>query len=333
MKLGALTLIADIGGTNARFGLARAGQPLRLLDKARTADHPSMVEAILDLVHGKAGEKPEAAILALAGPVTGPSVKLTNGPWRIEARALIERCGLRQVLLLNDFEAQALALPVLEPEHLVAVGDGTIVPGAPKLVIGPGTGLGCAALIDAGGWRPVGGEGGHVERNPLTPRERRFWPHVERESERVDAEQILSGPGLLRLYRALAKTDGVEAEFGSSEAVLAAGLAGKGLAREAMEHFAVQFGRYAGDLALVFMARGGVYLAGGMALRMATFLAGSGFRAAFDDKPPYRDIMPGIGVSVVVHPDAALAGLAGMVDNPGNYAVPTAGRLWRAGDF
>lgn len=331
IKTGATTLVADIGGTNVRFGLAKAGTPLQVLARARIADYPSIVEAIIDLVHDKAGVRPEAAIFAVAAPVDGPTVKLTNGPWCIDAKAISRPCGLKRVIIINDFEAQALALPVLGSKDLAAVGNGTIAPEATKLVVGPGTGLGCAALINAGGWRPIGGEGGHVERNPLTPRERQFWPHIEREGERVDAEQILSGPGLVRLYRALARADGHPAEMETPEAVLKAGHVGHPLALEALEHFAVQLGRYAGDLALVFMAHGGVYLAGGLALRMASFLARSGFRAAFDDRLHFRDLLSGFAVHVVIHPEPGLAGLAGLVEQPGRYAPFVARGILRTG--
>lgn len=200
--------------------------------------------------------------------------------------------------------------------------------GAAKLVLGPGTGLGVAALIDAGGWRPIGGEGGHVERGPLSSRERKIWRHFSSEGERVDGEQILSGPGLVRLYLAVMAADGSNPEFSTPQEILDSGLAGKAGALETLEHFAVHLGRLAGDLALVFMARGGVYISGGIGLRLAQFLPKSGFRQAFDDKPPYRELMRTMTVRTIIHPQPALLGLSRLVQMSGKFAP--IGRSWRA---
>ena len=287
------TLIADIGGTNARFALVWPDRPeLEILPAVKTAAYPSPEAAAADLLR-QCPAQPKAAVLAIAAPIAGERIQMTNGPWLIDPRRLIDGLRLGEVILINDFEAQALALPRLGPESLLAIGEGARTPDAPKLVLGPGTGLGAAALVQAGGWRPVGGEGGHVERAPLNDRERAIWPHIERDGERVDSEQIVSGPGLLRLYRAICAADGISPVHPEPSGVVEEGLAAPGPAREALDLFAINLGRFAGDLALVFMALGGVYVAGGIALRLAPFLAKSGFRAAFEEKPPYRQLLKG----------------------------------------
>lgn len=324
-------LIADVGGTNTRFALVWPDRPEpEILPSVKTGAYPSLAAAAADCVIGGAGARPRSAVLAIAAPIAGERIQMTNGPWLIEPRRLIGELGLGEVVLINDFEAQALALPRLGPENLQPIGTAERVADAPKLVLGPGTGLGAAALIQAGGWRPVGGEGGHIERAPLSGREQAIWPHIERDGERVDSEQIVSGPGLLRLYRAICASDGIAPAHGEPSGVVEEGLAESGPAREALDLFAVYLGRFAGDLALVFMALGGVYVAGGIALRLAPFLAKSGFRAGFEEKPPYRELMRRFSTAVVTHPHAALVGLAGLVQAPKEYALPLAGRVWRA---
>ena len=258
-------LIGDIGGTNARFALIDAGGgPMMRFPDERTADYATIDDAI-DRVLRSTELRPRSALLALAGPIAGDAVQLTNCDWVVQPKRLIARFGLADAILLNDFEALSLSLADLGPNDLDKVGGGAALPERARLVVGPGTGLGAGALIHARGtWIAVPGEGGHVDLGPVTARDMAIWPHIERKG-RVSAETLLCGPGLVRLYRAVATANDAAADLATPAAVAAAGLAGSdAIAAEAMHLFATYLGRFAGDLALVFVALGGVYLAGGI---------------------------------------------------------------------
>ncbi len=329
------TLIGDIGGTNARFALVGDGDgPTHRFANAQTADFATIDDAIASGVLPSA--RPRSAVLAVAGPVQGDRVPLTNCHWVVEPRRMIERLGLDEVILLNDFEAQALSLPGLGADDLLAIGGGEAVENAARVAVGPGTGLGAAALIHARGtWFPVPGEGGHVDLAPVTERDFQIWPHIDEPFgsgpfRRISGETLLCGAGLVRLYKAVIAADGAKARFDDPAEVTAAAMDGSdGAAEEALSLFCVHLGRLAGNLALAFMARGGVFLAGGIAARIAPFLATSGFRAAFIDKAPHQGLMDKMPTSVVIHPEPALAGLTAYARHPESFGVATEGRHWR----
>lgn len=324
-------LIGDIGGTNARFAIIEdAAAPVRRLPNVHTADFPTIDDAIADAVVGKAGAKPKAAVLALAGPITGDSVPLTNCDWVVTPKTLIARFGVTEVVLLNDFEAQSLGLPELGPGDIDPVGDGTISDGA-RVVIGPGTGLGAGALVlSRGVWIPIPGEGGHVGLGPVTERDLEVWPHIERHGPRVSAETVLCGAGMVRLYKAIAASDGVAPRYDTPAEITANGLSGDDpQAKETLAIFAEHLGRVAGDTALVFMARGGVYLAGGITARIAPVLKAGGFRAAFIDKWPHGKLMESMATAIITKEDAALAGIAAFARTPTKFGVEVGGRRWR----
>src|SRR4051794_12000966 len=157
-------LIGDIGGTNARFALIEGGGgPIARFPDERTADHATIDDAI-ERVLKSAGQRPRSALLALAGPIASDAVQLTNCDWIVQPKRLIERFGLSDAILLNDFEALSLSLADLGPGDLDQVGGGTALPERARLVVGPGTGLGAGALIHArGSWFPIPGEGGHID--------------------------------------------------------------------------------------------------------------------------------------------------------------------------
>ncbi len=202
-------LIGDIGGTNARFSLVTGPEEeaIRFAD-AHTADFTTIDDAIGSVLQGS-HERPKSATLALAGPITGDKVPLTNCPWVVEPKRLIERFGLSDAILLNDFEAQSLALPGLSTDDLDPIGPGSATPFGTRLVVGPGTGLGAGALVHArGSWIPVPGEGGHIDLGPSSARDMALWPHLERLHGRITGEALLSGAGMLRLYRGVASLNG-----------------------------------------------------------------------------------------------------------------------------
>jgi len=325
-------LIGDIGGTNARFALVgHAEAEMVRFPDAVTGAAPTIDDAIGGVLAG-ATERPRSAVLALAGPITGEKVKITNCPWIVEPKRLIRRFGLSEVILLNDFEALSLSLADLSGGDLDLIGGGSIEPERARIVVGPGTGLGAGALIHANGvWIPIPGEGGHIDLGPITDRDMAIWPHIEKLFGRISAEALLSGAGLLRLYNAVADTDGAARRFTRPAEVSEAGLAGADpQAQEALALFATYLGRFAGDLALVFAARGGAYLAGGVTQKIAPALKTGAFREAFVAKQPHRHLLEAMATAIIMKPDAALGGIAAFARHPGRFGVSLPGRHWRA---
>lgn len=324
-------LIGDIGGTNARFAiLLDAYAEPKEFPGVRTADFASLDEAIQSAVLDRTSVRPLSALLAVAGPVDGDEIALTNYGWVVRPRQMFETLGLEEVVVLNDFEAQALGVVALGPEHMEKIGGGEPEDEASRVVLGPGTGLGVAGLVHARGmWIPVPGEGGHVDIGPRTPRDFAVFPHVETIEGRISGEQMLCGRGLVNIYRAVAAADGVAPRLSTPADITGAALAGEdGVAAEALGIFVTCLGRLAGDMALVFMSRGGVFLTGGIAQKITAALRDGRFRAAFEDKAPHSELMRAMPVYVVTHPLAALAGLAAYARMPSRFGVETEGRRW-----
>lgn len=324
-------LIGDIGGTNARFCVvpdmhAEADGPWIV----KTADFATIDEAIHAVVLDGAGMRPNSAVLAVAGPVDGDEIELTNCPWVVRPKAMFESLGLRDVVVLNDFEAQALAVAALGEEHMEKIGGGAPEPHGGRVVLGPGTGLGVAGLIQAlGRWIPVPGEGGHMDIGPRTQRDYEIFPHIEPLEGRISGEQILCGRGLVNTYRAVATADGKPAPLTQPAEITAAALGETDpVAQEALSLFVTCLGRMAGDLALLFMGRGGVFLTGGIVQKILPALKQDNFRAAFEDKAPHRELLRTVPVYVITQPLAALAGLAAYARQPARFGVQTAGRRW-----
>ena len=325
-------LVGDIGGTNGRFALL-TGKDADLISFAnvRTADFPNIDDAIRQVILPAAPQPPKTAILAIAGPVNSDEIELTNCPWVIRPKVMMETLGFEEVIVLNDFEAQALAVVALGKEHLEQIGGGDVDPVAGRVVLGPGTGLGVAGLINARGiWQPIPGEGGHVDVGPRSPRDFEIFPHLEPIEGRISAEQILCGRGMMSLYRAICAADGVSTQFSEPQEVTAGALVhGNRRAKETLSLFATYLGRVAGDMALVFMAKGGVYLSGGIAQKILPVLKQGEFRAAFNDKAPHSEIMAKMPVFVLTPPLAAVIGLAAFARNPFNFGINMSGRHWQ----
>jgi glucokinase len=325
-------LIGDIGGTNARFSIVLdANSEISEPRIVQTADFVTIDDAIQSAILDRSSIRPNSAVLAVAGPVDGDEIELTNCPWVVKPRRMLANLGLSDIVVLNDFEAQALAVVALGEEHMEKIGGGAPEPDAGRVVLGPGTGLGVAGLIHAlRHWIPVPGEGGHMDIGPRTPRDFAVFPHIETIEGRISGEQILCGRGLVNLYRAVARADGKAAPFALPAEVTAAALAKTDpVAEEALALFVTCLGRTAGDLALVFMSRGGVFLTGGIAQKIIPALKAGNFRAAFEDKAPHSALLEAMPVYVITHPLAALLGLAAYARAPSLFGVETRGRRWR----
>ncbi|KZL22029.1 Glucokinase [Pseudovibrio axinellae] len=323
-------LVADIGGTNARFALIEDPNSATILcGQESTKAHATIQDAIRTAVLNAGHATPRSALLAIAAPVSGDQIPLTNANWVIEPPALIEELGLEQVAIVNDFEAQGLALPSLTSGDLDQIGGGDAKANTTKFVLGPGTGLGAGALIHAcGKWIPVPGEGGHVELGPLSDEEYRIWPFIERLGGRIGAEQIICGAGLVRLARAVLRADNLDRSFENPSDVPGAADEGDEVAQKVMRLFCAALGRVAGDFAITNLAGGGVYLAGGIAPKISHWLHGGEFRAAFEAKAPHEAIMRSIPTYIVKHSSPALAGLAAYTHAPESYLVDQTGRSW-----
>ena len=326
-------LIGDIGGTNARFAiLVDALSEPKTFPNVATADFATIDEAIQTSVLDKTSLQPRSAILAVAGPVDGDEIDLTNCPWVVRPKMMMADLGFGEVVVVNDFAAQALAVASLEDANRHQIGKGTVEAHASRIVLGPGTGLGVAGLVYAQRrWIPVPGEGGHIDMGPRSKRDFEIFPHLEPIDGRISAEQILCGRGIVNIYRAVCAADGRDALHDTPADITTAGLAGEEPAAETLRLFATYLGRCAGDLALIFMAKGGVYLAGGISQKIVKALEGPEFRAAFEDKAPHNALLAGMPTFVMTHPLAALSGLAAYARTPSFFGISVEGRHWKHG--
>ena len=239
------------------------------------------------------------------------SIQLTNADVLLEPAALADAAGVERAVVVNDFGAVAESIPHLTAQSLVALGGGGArVAGMPVAVLGPGTGLGVAiGTPAAGGWAAISGEGGHADLAPVDDEELEIWQRLRRAHGRVSAETVLCGPGLERLYAAIAGG----ATLGAAE-IDAAAWRGEPEAVRAHALFTRWLGRVAGNLALVAGARGGVFLAGGILPRWAARFDVAEFRRGFEDKAPYSRWLAGIPTFLVTHPQPGLVGLAALAD-------------------
>ncbi len=327
-------LIGDIGGTNARFQIVESPvSEVVSFDAVKTSDYQTVEEAISSSVLNKTTLIPRTAILAAAGPITSIGINLTNCDWSIDYNIFLKNGPFQELILMNDFEAQALALPFLESADLQWLGGPQNLPKAnrTKAVLGPGTGLGVASLVRAGGkWIPVAGEGGHVDLGSRTPREAVIWPHLKTVAGRISAEQILCGSGLVNLYGAICQADGVDAVFDDPAQITEASISNS-QAAETMSIFSVCLGRVAGDLAITTMAKGGVYLAGGVSKHARAELQAGGFRSSFDDKHPHVEHMNSMSTWLINHSLPALVGLKAYAQMPQEFAIDIGYRSWKCG--
>ncbi|MBV9290449.1 MAG: glucokinase [Hyphomicrobiales bacterium] len=323
-------LVCDTGGTNVRFGLARApGEPLGEIVHLVTDDYPGLPEAI-EAAAPKLRARPRSAVVCGAGPVVGRSLKLTNAPWTMDGPETARRAGLAQGLLLNDFEAQALSLPAIPREWTRQIGPLAYDARGPQVILGPGTGLGIAALVEADGrFTPVSSEACHIDFGPTSPEEFQLWPHLERVYGRVTSESVLNGPGLARVHRARMMAAGRPDPRLEPPVVTAEALADPhGEAAASLRLYWRIVARFAGDMAVTFVASGGVTLAGGVLPRVVDFLDEAAFRQAFETKAPVDAFARRIATRLVVRSDAVLVGMAAIAAAPSRYAIDYAGRGW-----
>jgi glucokinase len=309
-------LVGDIGATNARFGLVSPARKV-LHWRSYAIDHYPTIDAALADYLAARGElpMPRQAAIAVASAITGDQVAMTNHPWNFSIAALRSRLGLERLEVINDFTAQALALPHLGPDDRMPVGGGAAVPGAPLAVLGPGSGLGVSGLIACGtGWVALTAEGGHATMSPATERESTVLDHMRRHFDHVSAERALSGPGLVNLYNTLTEIDGVPSRGYTAAQITDLGMRGEDpICVETTAMFCAMLGTVAGNLALTLGARGGVYIAGGIVPRLGRFFADSPFRSRFEAKGRFEPYLAAIPTYVVTQNFAAFLGCAAVL--------------------
>ena len=314
-------IAADVGGTHARVGLIQptadsgSGANLDILQyrKFNCADYTDLHDILREFADGVGGRIATHACIACAGLVSGDDLINANLPWRVSISRLREELGLDRVVLVNDFTAVAYAahFQCVTNSTLIA-GRGAINPALPRLVVGPGTGLGAAALIP-GGARPgiLATEGGHAALAARTDLEFEIVRRLGHGSIHVPNEQVFSGPGLFALYRTLGELRAMHAQFESPAQVTAAALArSDALAIETVELFCAWFGSLIGDLVMLLGAYGGVYLAGGVLPRIAPLLRASGFARRLSDKGALHEVLARVPVHLIDHGQLGVTGAA-----------------------
>lgn len=308
---------ADIGGTHARFAIASVdggqvvelGEPVTL----RTADHASFQLAWQEFGRRAGIDLPNELAIAFAGPVGGEVLKLTNNPWMIRPYVMKERLGVEQFIIVNDFGAVGHAVATLGDEHFrrLCGPDHALTDEGVISIVGPGTGLGVAAVLrKSAGYDVIETEGGHVDFAPLDALEDRILKQLRRNFRRVSVERVASGQGLRNLYEALGKIEKRDLAFHEDSDLWTAALDGSdGLATAALDRLCLTLGAVAGDLALAH-GSSAVVIAGGVGLRLADYLPLSGFRDRFIAKGRFERRMDEMPVRLITHPQPGLFGAA-----------------------
>ncbi|MDZ7662671.1 glucokinase [Thiohalophilus sp.] len=318
-------IAGDIGGTHCRLALAQVDAcsvTLRQQIDYPAQNFPDFETALGQFIQEHAaGETIEAACFAIAGPIRSQRATLTNLPWTLDSQQLQQRFGISQVHLINDFAANGYSLTVLGERDYYEIQAGESLSGN-RVILGAGTGLGMALLADVQGKIQVrASEGGHMDFAPVDEEQDELLHFMHQELVRVSYEHVLSGPGLLRIYRYVASRQQVDTGMVSKATDPAAAISRRALSGEdplaahALELFFRLYGSCAANLALIGLATGGVYLAGGMAARLVKPLGQSGFVAAFNNKPPMSELLQNMPVKVITNPHAGLLGAAWYAGN------------------
>lgn len=303
-------LVGDVGGTNARMALCRLDNgEIEQIITYSGLDFQSL-EAVVAHYLSSLDVVVKDASIAIACPITGDWVAMTNHSWAFSIAGMKSNLGLDNLEVINDFTAVSMAIPMLKPEHLIQFGGDQPVADKPIAVYGAGTGLGVSHLVHVDKrWVSLPGEGGHVDFAPNSEEEGIILDVLRAEIGHVSAERVLSGPGLVNLYRAIVKADNREPENYRPRDVTERALDDSCIdCRRALSLFCVIMGRFGGNLALNLGTFGGVYIAGGIVPRFMEFFKASGFRAAFEDKGRFKDYVKDIPVYLIVHDQPGLLG-------------------------
>ncbi|HEY0065346.1 MAG TPA: glucokinase [Telluria sp.] len=313
-------LLADIGGTNARFALEVAPGRFELIKVLPCADYPTLATALKAYLESAevlaaCAAPPRHAALAIANPITGDLVRMTNHHWEFSIEALRVDCGFSNLIVANDFTALARALPHLAPDQKVQIGGGTPVPNTPLGLVGAGTGLGVSGLIPCkSSWTALLSEGGHVTFSPANPTEVAVLQFAWKAFDHVSAERFLSGDGLELLYRALAEHSGRPDEGLDAPEISRRALAGEcPLCDDVVETFCGMLGTVAGNLAITLGAQGGIYIGGGIVPRLGARFANSKFRRRFEQKGRFVHYLAAVPTFVITAQYPAFLGVSAIL--------------------
>jgi glucokinase len=309
-------LLADIGGTHARFALLTGSrlEEVHSLDVGVYRTPAAAIGQFLEL-HGHAA-KIDRAVIAAAGPVARNRCKLTNGTWVLDGAKLARSFGFSSVRIVNDLEALGWAVLHLGPKDYRTIGGGHVVAGAPAAVIAPGTGLGMACVVPGRPPHVLPSEGGHAALAVGTDQEAAVVSTLRKRHGHVSVERVLSGQGMENLHSAVLELEGRAIGSLSAPEISKAALSGGDHhARRALDLFCTLLGSVAGDMALMFGARGGVYIGGGIVPGMVDYLARSDFRRRFESKGRLSAYVAEIATRVIVRPEPAFLGLAAMAQS------------------
>ena len=309
-------LLADIGGTNVRFATLREGR-IEAVEAWLTALYPDIATAVRAYADVAGRSLPFAgAAICAAGPLMGDAIALTNCAWKISVDEIKVATGAARVALVNDFAAVAYAVPGLDASDVVQIGGGSPIANAPKVALGPGTGLGVASVVSdgRGGSIAIPGEGGHVDLAPTNDREIAVLFQMLRERGHVALEDAVSGPGLEAIYLAIAALDGLllKSKPVATDIAKAARAKADAAAVEAVQLFTGWLGSAAGNLALTLGATGGVYIAGGIVAQWGDLFDAQYFRHRFEAKGRIKRFLEPIPCYVVTAKDLAFRGLAAL---------------------
>ncbi len=312
-------LVADIGGTNARFAISDSEGVLHELRVLHAAKFPKIDEAISAYLAELKRPRPRQACFAVACPAKGPEIKLTNSSWHFVKADLRRQFEFDRFVVINDFEALAASVPILSGAQLAGLRPGTADPTSVSLVIGPGTGLGVGAYVPAGkdAWAVISGEGGHVGFAPNTEEEVRLWRRMREKYGRVSAERVLNGAGLVNIYRFVGDESGQQVGDVDAPEISRRALAGEELAINAVRMFFDLLGSVTGDLALAFGSRAGVYIGGGITPKLLDFARRSNLVERFLDKGRVAAILHSMPIWVILEERAALYGVRRQFDREG----------------
>lgn len=319
-------LAGDIGGTKTLLQVFAAGESRKpLLRRAYpSAGYAGLDDIVAEFLREANTPKIAAACFALAAPVSGRRVALTNLPWLVDADQLSSALNIKIVNIINDFHAVGLSIAALESADLVSLQSGNAPADAVRLVVGAGTGLGVAWLTNQNGRYAVHpSEGGHIDFAPTTPVQIALLEYLQVRHGHVSYERIVSGPGLFAIYEFLRDSGRgtpsaellAEMENNDASAVIAQFAAHSEIANQALKLFLQIYGAFVGNLALASLPRGGIYIAGGIAAKIAPQMQKGEFISAFLDKGRFHDLLATLPVSIVMPAEIGLLGASGFAEN------------------
>ncbi|AGM40812.1 glucokinase [Spiribacter salinus M19-40] len=305
-------LVADIGGTNVRVAVVKGPQQRpQTLCQLATADYGNLAEMLSDAFTRVDGPPPRQVACALASPAAGDDVRLTNAGWHFSVLKTQAQLGLERLEVINDWVAQGWAVPTLNDNDLRTIQPGTPDPDAPRIALGPGTGLGTTLMTPHNGqWQVFAAEGGHISVAPTNAREAELILELHRRFGHCSAERIASGTGLESVYSALCHMDQCTAQAQDAEAIGQAATAGDAIALEAIDLLTRILGSATGDLMLATGARGGVYIGGGLIPALGKHFDWQAFRTRLQQKGRFDEYLRQIPVWLITHEAPALLGLA-----------------------